>query len=143
MGEGVAPIPTSGGHQRYPSTDQDPKVKGGSETDPSDDIHKAASLPSKDPYSTSTLTIDAGLGTCTTANPPWGFSGVTACLHVPKLVEVDLEPPVSLMPMELVAAPGITSVSSSHIIKDELMGVTYMDMVTISVGRVTISGPGL
>ena len=75
--------------------------------------------------------------------PPQGFTGVTTCLHVPKLVEVDLELPVGLMPMELVAAPGIASMSSTHIIKDELMGVTYMDMVTTSVGRVTISGPGL
>ena len=42
--------------------------------------------------------------------------------------------------MELVAAPGIASMSSSCIIKDELMGVTYMDTVTTSVGRVAISG---
>ena len=56
---------------------------------------------------------------------------------------MDLEPPVGLMPLELVAVPWITSMSSSHIIQDELMGVTYMDMVTTSVGRVTISGPGL
>ena len=69
MGEGVAPILTSGGHQRYPSTDQDPKAKGGSKTDLSDDTHKAASLPSKDPYSTSALAIDAGLGTHATADP--------------------------------------------------------------------------
>ena len=75
--------------------------------------------------------------------PPRGFTGVTACLRVPELVEVDLELPVGLMPMELVAAPGITSMSSSCIIKDELMGVNYMDMVTTSIGRVTISGPGL
>ena len=75
--------------------------------------------------------------------PPQGFTGITACLSVPKLVEVDLELPVGLMPMELVAAPGITSMSSSHIVKDELTGVTYMDTVTTSVGRVTISSPGL
>ena len=75
--------------------------------------------------------------------PPQGFTGVTACLHVPELVEVDFELPVGLMPMELVAAPGIASMSSNCIIKDELMGVTYMDMVTTSIGRVTISGLGL
>ena len=75
--------------------------------------------------------------------PLQGFAGVTACLHVPKLVEVDLELPVGLMPMEMVAAPGIASMSSSCIIKDELTGVTYMDTVTTSIGRVTISGPGL
>ena len=56
---------------------------------------------------------------------------------------MELEPPVGIMPIQLVAAPGITSVSSSHIIKDKLVGVTYMDTVTTSVGRVTISGLGL
>ena len=75
--------------------------------------------------------------------PPWGFSGVTACLHAPELVEVELKPPVGIMPIGLVAAPGIASMSSSHIFKDELMGVTYMDTVTTSVGRVTISSLGL
>ena len=65
--------------------------------------------------------------------------GVTTCLCVPELVEVDLELPVGILPIELVTAPGITSMRSSHIIKDELTGVTYMDMVTTSIGRVTIS----
>ena len=78
-----------------------------------------------------------------TADPTRGFAGVTACLCLPKLVEVDLESPVGLMPVELMAAPGITSMSSSHIVKDELTRVTYMDTVTTSVGRVTISSPGL
>ena len=75
--------------------------------------------------------------------PPRGFAGVTACLCVPKLIEVDLEPPVGIIPPGLVTAPGITSMSSSCIMRDELMGVTYMDTVTTSIGRVTISGPGL
>ena len=75
--------------------------------------------------------------------PPQGYAGVTACLHAPKLVEVDLELPVGILPMELVAARWIASMSSSHIVKDELMGVTYMDTVTTSVWRVAISSPGL
>ena len=74
---------------------------------------------------------------------PHGFSGVMACLHTPELVEVDLEAPVGIMPIRLLATPGISSVSSSHIVKDELTGITYMDTVTTSIGRVTISGPGL
>ena len=65
-----------------------------------------------------------------------------ACLHAPELVEVDLKVPVGAMPTGLVATPGISSVSSSHIVKDKIMGITYMDTVTTSVGRVTISGPG-
>ena len=46
------------------------------------------------------------------------------------------------MPLELVTALGIASMSSSHIMRDELMGVTYMDMVTTFIGRVAISSPG-
>ena len=37
-------------------------------------------------------------------------------------------------------APGVATMSTSHIVKDEVTGVTYMDMVTISVGRVALSG---
>ena len=59
-----------------------------------------------------------------------------ACLHAPELVEVELEVPVSIMPIGLLATPEISSMSSSCIMKDELVGVP-------SVGRVTISGPGL
>ena len=47
------------------------------------------------------------------------------------------------MLLELVTVPGIAFMSSSCIVRDELMGVTYMDTVTTSVGRVTISSPGL
>ena len=31
--------------------------------------------------------------------------------------------------------------STSHIVKDNVTGVTYMDTVTTSVGWVTLSGP--
>ena len=75
--------------------------------------------------------------------PPRGFSGVNACLHTPELVQVDLKAPVGVMPIGLLATPGISSVTSSCIVKDEITGITYMDTVTTSVGRVTISGPGL
>ena len=56
-------------------------------------------------------------------------------------MEVDLKAPVGSLPIGLLATLGIFSVSTSHIIKDETMGMTYMDTVTTSIGRVTISGP--
>ena len=31
--------------------------------------------------------------------------------------------------------------SASHVIRDEATGATYLDTVTTSVGRVTLSGP--
>ena len=38
-------------------------------------------------------------------------------------------------------APGVATMSASHIVKDEVTGVTFMDTVTTSVGRVAFSGP--
>ena len=70
-----------------------------------------------------------------------GFSGVTACLHTPELIEVDLEVPVGAMPIGLVAIPGISSVSSRCIVRNKITGITYMDTITTSIWRVTLSGP--
>ena len=35
----------------------------------------------------------------------------------------------------------MATISASHIIKDEAMGVTFMDTVTTSMGQVALSGP--
>ena len=67
--------------------------------------------------------------------------GVKACLWMPELVEVDLEPPMGTMPIGLVATLGISSMSASCIVKDKVTGVTYLDTVTTSIGRVALSGP--
>ena len=41
----------------------------------------------------------------------------------------------------VMSAPGVATMSTSHIMKDKVTGVTYMDTVTTSVGRVVLSGP--
>ena len=69
------------------------------------------------------------------------LQGVTACLQTLELVEVDLEAPMGTMPIALVVTPGIYSMSASHMVKDEVMGITYLDTITTSVGRVALSGP--
>ena len=74
---------------------------------------------------------------------PCGFLGVMACLRMPELVEVDLEPPMGTMPIGLVATLGISSMSASHIMRDKVTGVTYLDTVTTSIGRVALSSPDL
>ena len=61
-----------------------------------------------------------------------GFAGVTACLQTPELVEVALELPLGTMPIGVVVAPGISTVSTSCIMRDEATGITYMDTVTTS-----------
>ena len=143
MGEGVAPVPTSGGHQRYPSTNQDPKTKSGIEPDLSDDTHKATSLPSKDPYSTSALTVNAGIGTCVTADPTAWFVWSNSLSVCSRTCGGETQSISKCHAHRTVGDPGISSMSSSYIVKDELMGITYVDTVTTSVGRVTLSGPGL
>ena len=38
-------------------------------------------------------------------------------------------------------ASGVVNMSKSHIVKDEVTGVTYKDMVTTLMGREALSGP--
>ena len=43
--------------------------------------------------------------------------------------------------MAVLTGPTIVTMSTSCIVKDEVMGVTCMDTMTTLVGRVTLSGP--
>ena len=71
---------------------------------------------------------------------PPGFTGVTACLWRDQSPEV-YEVPQDSLRMAAVLAPTVATMSTSCIVKDKVMGVTYMDTVTTSVGWVAISGP--
>ena len=73
--------------------------------------------------------------------PPHGFAGMTGCVWTPELLEMASEGPHGTMSIGVVVTPGISTMSTSHIIRDEAMGVRYMDMVTTSIGRVALSGP--
>ena len=53
-------------------------------------------------------------------------------------MEVGWEMPMGTMSIGLVMTPGISSVSSSHVVKDNTMGLVYMDTMTTSVGRVIL-----
>ena len=52
-----------------------------------------------------------------------------------------LKMPHGTMSIGVVVTPRISTMSTSHIIRDEATGVTYMDTVTTSVGRVALSSP--
>ena len=41
----------------------------------------------------------------------------------------------------MIAAPGVTTMSTSWVVQDEATGATYLDTVTTSVGRVALSVP--
>ena len=61
---------------------------------------------------------------------------------MPKPLEMASETPHGTMSIGVVVTPGISTMSMSHIIRDEATGVTYRDTVTTSIGRVALSSPG-
>ena len=67
--------------------------------------------------------------------------GVTACLKMPELMEVDQEAPMGALLIGLVMMPGMSSISSSHVVTDDTMGLTYVDTVTTYVARIILCGP--
>ena len=73
--------------------------------------------------------------------PPPGFMGVTACLQRDQSLEKVHEVPQDPLRMAAVLVPTVATMSASCIIKDEAMGMTYIDTVTSSVGQVALSGP--
>ena len=72
---------------------------------------------------------------------PSSFLGVMACLRRDQSPEGAHEVPPDLLAVGVMLAPGLATMSTSHIVKHEVTGVTYMDMVTTSVGRLALSGP--
>ena len=71
--------------------------------------------------------------------PPPGFMGVVACLQMDPLPTAAIEAPMEPMQPEIKAEPVVATMCTSCIIQDETMGVTYMDTVTTSMGRVALS----
>ena len=96
-------------------------------------LPKAPSLPEPSPLAKALVLVRP-------STPPQGLMGVMACLKMPELVEVDQEVSMDTLSMGLVTAPGISSVSSSHVVKDDATGLTYVDTVTTSIGRIILSG---
>ena len=72
------------------------------------------------------------------ALPP-GFTGVVACLQRDPLPTAAIRAPIEPIQQEILAEPVMVTMCTSHIIQDEAMGVTYMDTVTVSMGRVALS----
>ena len=68
------------------------------------------------------------------------FMDVTTCLrsHLSEGVLETLPIPVV---MGMMAAPGVATMSTSQVVWDEATGVTYLDTVTTSIGRLTLNVP--
>ena len=72
---------------------------------------------------------------------PPGFIRVTACFQRDQSLEEVCEVSPGPLEMALVLGLAVVTMSTSCIVKDEVMGVTYMDTMTTSVGWVILSGP--
>ena len=70
-----------------------------------------------------------------------GFLGVMACLRRDQSLEGAHKVSLNPLVVGVMSAPEVVTMSTSHIVKDKVTGVTYMDMVTTLVGRVALSGP--
>ena len=71
--------------------------------------------------------------------PTPSFLGVTACLRSQSLEEVH-EASLDPLAAGVMSAPEVVTMGTSHIIRNEVTGATYLDMVTTLVERVALSG---
>ena len=74
--------------------------------------------------------------------PTPSFLEVPSCLRDP-LPEEILDTTPILVAVGMMTALGVVTMSANCVVLDEATGVTYLDMATTSVGRVTLSGPGV
>ena len=64
-----------------------------------------------------------------------------ACLWRDQSPEEVCKVPPNPLRMAVVSGPAMVTMNTSRIVKDKVMGVTYMDTMTTLVGQVTLSGP--
>ena len=72
-----------------------------------------------------------------------GFMGVVACLWRDSSPMVTIKAPMEPMQLGIMAESAVAAMYTSCIIQDETRGVTYMDTVTTSVGRMALSSSHL
>ena len=53
-------------------------------------------------------------------------------------MEVDQDMPVGTMSIGMVSNPGLSSIISSRVVKDDTTGLVYLDTVTMSIGRMVL-----
>ena len=89
---------------------------------------------------TETLSPTQGLEVAQQWAPTPGFLDVTTCLRS-QLPEKVLKVPPIPMAKRMMAAPGMATMSASHVVWDEATWATYLDTVTTSIGRVALNFP--
>ena len=72
---------------------------------------------------------------------PLGFNRVTACLQRDSSLLAPIETPPKTRWPDILPEPMVTTMYATCLVWDEAIGVTYMDMVTASVGAVALGSP--
>ena len=108
---------------------------------PQTESSRTTATPQKTPTPPKTSSPIQELEVIQPATPTSSFLGVTACLRRDESPERTHEVSPNPLAVGVMSAPGVATMSMSHILRDEVMGITYMDMVTTSVGWVALSGP--
>ena len=73
--------------------------------------------------------------------PPPGFREVVACLMRDPSSPAPIEAHMETRPPNVMAGPMVATLPTTQIVQDEATGVTYVDTVTASVGRVALRNP--
>ena len=72
---------------------------------------------------------------------PLGFKEVAACLQRSSPPPAPTDTPPEARQPEMLMESTMMTMYATHIVQDEATGVTYMDTVTTSVGRVALRNP--
>ena len=73
--------------------------------------------------------------------PPPGFKGVAACLLRDLPFSTPVEAPWETRQPDTLEGPTVAMMYTTHIVQDETTGVTFIDMVTTSIGKVALGNP--
>ena len=73
------------------------------------------------------------------SSEPLLLKKVMSCLQEDPLPVIALKVPLEFIQPEVVIEPAIATMCASCVVQDEASGVTYMEMVTTSVGQVTLN----
>ena len=139
MGKSITPIPASVSCQRDSWTSHDAKVKGKNLTTHLNNPYKPAILLIEGPIAAGISPTSENLGIEVATHSTPRLHQSNGLSKTPEVRDVGQEMPMGSMSIGLVSTPGISSVSLSCMVKDDTMGLVYMDTMTTSVGRVILS----
>ena len=138
VGHSIIPTPTSDGHMGNVPTNHCTTTKAKDPLTHQDHPLQPTTKNSQGFISTKVPPLVKVLALVRPPMPPCGFAGVTACLRTLELVEVDQDTPASVVTMGMVSNPGMSSICSSWVVRDDEKGLVYLDTVTTSIGRMVI-----